>query len=108
MLWPLAVPFVLALITTALVTPVVAAQARRFGFVARPTQDRWHNLPTALMGGIAIFLGWVLAASTTLLFQSSVAMHRLNWSTVLGITAAAIIMFVAGVLDDVLHFRPAT
>ena len=37
-----------------LLTPICRATAHRFGFVARPKEDRWHKRPTALFGGVAI------------------------------------------------------
>ena len=44
-----AASFCLALI----LTPLVRALARRFGFVAVPKTDRWHKKPTAMLGGAA-------------------------------------------------------
>ena len=58
---PLAVTFVLALVM-ALVCERVAP---RFGLVVRPSEDRWHQRPVPLLGGVAIaigvlpVLGWV-------------------------------------------------
>ena len=42
-----AASFVLAL----LLTPLVRAFARRYGFVAAPKSDRWHKKPSAMLGG---------------------------------------------------------
>jgi UDP-GlcNAc:undecaprenyl-phosphate GlcNAc-1-phosphate transferase len=41
-------------------TPVVKVLARRWGFIARPKTDRWHKKPTAMMGGVAIWLAVML------------------------------------------------
>ncbi|MBW3598718.1 MAG: hypothetical protein KY475_15770, partial [Planctomycetes bacterium] len=43
-------------------TPVVRASARACGAIAKPKADRWHKKPTALLGGIAIFVAVVLVA----------------------------------------------
>ena len=40
-------------------TFIVRAAAYRHGFVAPPRKDRWHQKPTALMGGIAIYTAFV-------------------------------------------------
>jgi len=48
--------FLLALAVTAILTPLVRILARRVGLVAPPRPDRWHRKPTALLGGIAIWL----------------------------------------------------
>src|SRR5437762_11745983 len=46
-------------------TPVVRAAARRRGVMARPRSDRWHTKPTAMLGGVAIF---VAVVATLLVF----------------------------------------
>jgi len=48
--------FVVALGISAALTPLVARWARAHRMVALPRQDRWHNQPTALLGGIAIYI----------------------------------------------------
>ncbi len=45
--------------TSALLTPLVMKVAMSTGQVALPRNDRWHTRPTALLGGIAIFLAFV-------------------------------------------------
>ena len=61
---PPAVSFALAL----MLTPVVRALARRWGFVAKPKTDRWHKNPTAMMGGVAI---WLAVGGTYLFFGAA-------------------------------------
>jgi UDP-GlcNAc:undecaprenyl-phosphate/decaprenyl-phosphate GlcNAc-1-phosphate transferase len=46
--------FLLALALAA----VLRRLARRYGFVAQPRADRWHLQPTALLGGVALALGF--------------------------------------------------
>ena len=53
---PPVVSFALALA----LTPVVRKLARRWGFVAKPKSDRWHKNPTAMMGGVAIWLSVIV------------------------------------------------
>ena len=50
----LATYFVTALAISLVLTPICRAAAHRLGFVAKPTDDRWHKRPTALFGGVAI------------------------------------------------------
>ena len=50
----LATYFLIALAISLVLTPICRAVAQRFGFVAKPTRDRWHTRPTALFGGVAI------------------------------------------------------
>src|SRR5258706_14391218 len=77
-------------------TPLVRALARRFGFVATPKQDRWHKKPTAMLGGLAIFIAVITAL---LVF---VPQTRASWA-VLG---ASTLLFAVGLVDDFLHIKP--
>src|SRR6185436_4219854 len=51
---------VVAIALAAALTPLVRSLARRWGFVAKPKTDRWHKRPTAMMGGVGIWLAVVL------------------------------------------------
>src|SRR5215212_87018 len=81
---------------TAVATPVVRATARRFGAVAEPKSDRWHQAPTAMMGGVAIYIAVVAA----LLLR--VRHSRELWVVIGGSTA----LFLLGLIDDFLRLKP--
>jgi UDP-GlcNAc:undecaprenyl-phosphate GlcNAc-1-phosphate transferase len=89
---PPAVSFALALA----LTPVVRALARRWGFVAKPKIDRWHKNPTAMMGGVGI---WLAVVGTYLVL---VPHTRQGWVVV----GAASFLFFVGLIDDWLHAKP--
>ena len=59
------VPVAVAFVACLLLTPLVRGLSRRYGAVAQPRRDRWHQTPTALLGGIAIF---VSVTATCLIF----------------------------------------
>src|ERR1044071_3158620 len=61
---PVVASFALALI----LTPVVRRLAHRWKFVAKPKTDRWHKKPTAMLGGVAIFLSVAIVIVVYLLF----------------------------------------
>ena len=86
------VPFCLALF----ITPLVRRFAIKNGFVAYPRPDRWHNKPTALLGGISIYLASVFAA----LFLG------LANKGVLPLFIGSTFLFIIGLLDDKFHFTP--
>ncbi|HVF48721.1 MAG TPA: hypothetical protein VNA19_01465 [Pyrinomonadaceae bacterium] len=77
-------------------TPLMRAAARRWKMVAEPKRDRWHSKPTAMLGGVAIFL-----AVTTgyLLFVP----HTVQTALVM---VASAFLFVVGLVDDLLHIKP--
>jgi UDP-GlcNAc:undecaprenyl-phosphate GlcNAc-1-phosphate transferase len=77
-------------------TPVVRALARRWGFVARPKIDRWHKNPTAMMGGVGIWLAVVVT-------YIALVPHTGQGWVVIG---AASFLFLVGLVDDLLHIKP--
>ena len=87
-----AVAFVLALI----LTPLVRAFARRTGMVAAPKIDRWHKKPTAMLGGVVIWLTVIIA------YFSFIPL------TVYGpvILLASTFLFLVGLVDDIIHIKP--
>lgn len=89
---PPAVSFVLCLG----LTPVVRRLARRWGFVAKPKIDRWHKNPTAMMGGVGIWMAVVLTYIT-------LVPHTGQGWVVIG---AASFLFLVGLVDDLLHIKP--
>ncbi len=77
-------------------TPLVRALARRFGMVAKPKTDRWHKKPTAMLGGLAI---WLSVTISYLLFLPHTAYG-------LRILLASTFLFAVGLVDDLLHIKP--
>ncbi len=91
-IWVAIISFALAIISTY----VVREAARRYGFVATPKADRWHKKPTAMMGGVAIFL------TTVLVYFLFVPYTRES----LVILGASSFLFLVGLLDDILNIKP--
>ena len=87
-----AVSFCLALILTAL----VRAYARGFGFIAVPKTDRWHKKPTAMLGGTAI---WLTVVICSLAFT-------IHTTYVKQILMASTFLFLVGLIDDLIHIKP--
>lgn len=85
------VPFVLSLA----LTPVVRAVARREGLIAAPRPDRWHKSPTALLGGVAIFI----SAALMFIFLP----HN---KTTFGLFVGGAFLFAVGLIDDLVHLMP--
>jgi UDP-GlcNAc:undecaprenyl-phosphate GlcNAc-1-phosphate transferase len=77
---------------------LVRKAAAQFGFVAAPRKDRWHQKPTPLGGGAAIYLTFVLGY---LVFTPTLA-------TAYPILAAGTLLFFTGIVDDVVHIKPHT
>lgn len=77
-------------------TFLIQKLAHRYGFVAKPKSDRWHKKTTAMMGGTAIFLTTVLVYVFALPYTKES----------LVIVAGSTILFLVGLIDDLLHIKP--
>jgi len=84
----------LALALGVVATFITRFVAQRVGFVAKPRAERWHSRPTALAGGIGIFVAF---AVPTLLIGGHFRLHLL---------AGAAAMFLLGLVDDIVHLKP--
>jgi UDP-GlcNAc:undecaprenyl-phosphate GlcNAc-1-phosphate transferase len=84
--------FVMALTTSLILTPVARRLAVPLGFIDRPGPRKVHLAPTPLLGGLAIYVGAVLA---TVVFNEGLA-----WGQIVGILGGGTLLFVVGMLDD--------
>lgn len=92
-------PFIVGAVSFALavgLTFLVRQIARHYGFVAKPKVDRWHKKPTAMMGGVAIF------AATLIMYLTFVPQTRES-AIIFG---ASSVLFLVGLLDDILNIKP--
>jgi UDP-GlcNAc:undecaprenyl-phosphate GlcNAc-1-phosphate transferase len=94
-LWPV-LAGVGALLGGVLLTPLVRRLARRREWIARPSVDRWHDEPVALLGGIAIFGAVVVALLGT------GGLSTYGWPVWLG----GGLIFGVGLADDLMDVRP--
>src|SRR5215510_2285963 len=90
------IPPVVSFALAVALTPVVRVLARRLGFIAKPKTDRWHKKPTAMMGGVAIWLAVILT------IVALVPHTPAAWV----IIGAASFLFLVGFVDDWLHIKP--
>lgn len=92
----LAASVVITAVLSLIFTFIVRSGAHRLGVVAAPRKDRWHQKPTALMGGIAIYASFLLGS---FLFAGSI-------SCFYPILIAGTILFLTGVVDDLIQLKP--
>lgn len=90
--------FFVALAVTLFSTPFVRRVAFWLGFVDLPAERKVHRLPMPLMGGVAIFMGAIVAI--LLAFGQDFAPQIIG-----AVTAGSLVAFV-GLLDDRLHLPP--
>jgi UDP-GlcNAc:undecaprenyl-phosphate GlcNAc-1-phosphate transferase len=90
-------PFLVAFVLAIALVPLCRVLAYRVGLVAHPREDRWHRTSIPMLGGIAIGLA-TFAASFITGIAAAVAVFL----------TSAVVIFVAGLVDDVLSLKPST
>ena len=85
-----------ALFLGLLLTPLVRKLAHQWGLVVQPRQDRWHNRPTALFGGVAIYLSFLIGCLAITPDFSGVRLILLGGT----------LLFLLGLVDDFHPLKP--
>ncbi|MFN2133957.1 MAG: MraY family glycosyltransferase [Anaerolineae bacterium] len=103
---PVIAVFCAAVLFALVGTPAARSLAFRLGLIAIPRSDRAHREPTAMMGGVAIYLG----ATVSLLVGGALAALLFGgWRGVdelAAILAGATLMGAVGLWDDRVRLRP--
>jgi UDP-GlcNAc:undecaprenyl-phosphate/decaprenyl-phosphate GlcNAc-1-phosphate transferase len=102
---------VLALGLSYLLTPTVKNLAFKFGFVDRPNKRKVHQKPIPRLGGVAIFLSFLIIVLLYFWFKRDLftfgPLSKLEpagpfWGMILG----GVILVIAGILDDIYNLNP--
>jgi UDP-GlcNAc:undecaprenyl-phosphate GlcNAc-1-phosphate transferase len=80
------------------ITPLIIKLSHRYGFIAEPREDRWHKNPTALLGGIGIFVSFIIS------FLIFIPLNKLT----LGFLICSTAIFSLGLYDDLVELKPYT
>jgi UDP-GlcNAc:undecaprenyl-phosphate GlcNAc-1-phosphate transferase len=91
------VPFAIALVAAAILTPLVRSFAAHRRILSYPQQDRWHRQPVALLGGVAMAGASVLGIAATAELRPLVPL-----------LVCSGLMFALGVVDDLQRLKPVT
>ncbi len=89
--------FGVALGASLVLTFAVRALARRLNLVAKPRADRWHRKPTALFGGVGVFLAFLISYLAR-------RPADVRGDALLVVCAGA--MFLLGLIDDFVQLKP--
>lgn len=95
--------FIIALVITFLLVPVVRRKAIDAGYYDAPGERKIHKYPIPRLGGIAMWLGFMIAlGASSLMLKWN---HEFNTSLP-GILAGGTIIFMLGLLDDLFTLSP--
>ncbi len=90
----------IAAVVTFATTPIVGKAARRMGWVAEPDDRRVHTVATPDVGGIAMFIGFIVAFAASRLMDVFDPLYA-NFSEPRGVLVAATAIFLVGFIDDI-------
>ncbi len=90
----------IAALVTFVSTPFVVKLATRMNWVVEPDERRVHKVPTPDVGGIAMFMGFVVALAIAWKMGRFSPVFNNN-SEPLGVLLAAVVIFATGLVDDI-------
>ncbi|MGH9728747.1 MAG: glycosyltransferase family 4 protein [Candidatus Acidiferrales bacterium] len=91
-MWTIWIAFIVALLASLSLTVPVRRFALHIGMVDKPSSRKVHVTPIPLLGGVAIYVSFVLAMVVT--------MHNNTRAEILAILAGATLLAITGILDD--------
>lgn len=74
--------------------------------VAKPKSDRWHKKPTAMLGGVAIWLSVVISYLAFVRPNVPQAVDHFPGSFLDVVIGASTFLFLVGLADDIFHTKP--
>jgi UDP-GlcNAc:undecaprenyl-phosphate GlcNAc-1-phosphate transferase len=101
--------FYASFLVTLILTPIMRALAHQHGVVDDPDGKRKvHTQPIAYLGGVSIFLGWLVGVSISVLLRPHNADQLLlnNVQIPPGVLAGAAVVVLFGLMDDVYSLSP--
>lgn len=98
--------FLIAMILTILLTPMVRSFAPEIGAMDKPSLRKVHQSNIPRIGGIAIYLSFLVAVLFGLLFLGGIRGSVINPRPILGILIGGSIVMLTGFLDDIYRLKP--
>jgi UDP-GlcNAc:undecaprenyl-phosphate GlcNAc-1-phosphate transferase len=101
---PYLVIFCAALVAALILTPLVKRLALRFGIMSAPGGRRKHAGPIPMLGGLAVFGGWVIGV--ILIYWLLPPLEQGDELRLRGVVIGSLVMVVGGLLDDWRELKP--
>ncbi len=94
--------FGMSLVLVYALTPFIQKFAININFVDQPNARKVHKKATPLLGGAAVFTGFLVMV----IFESIINYHVVLDRNLVGFLAGALIIFLIGVIDDKMGMKP--
>jgi UDP-GlcNAc:undecaprenyl-phosphate GlcNAc-1-phosphate transferase len=92
--------FAISFGTGLFLVPGIRQISLRFQRVATPREDRWHRKPTPKLGGVAIYLSFLIGLLSTVALTNR--WSEIRWELI----AASSLVFLLGLYDDLKEITP--
>ncbi|MCJ7508658.1 MAG: sugar transferase [candidate division Zixibacteria bacterium] len=90
-----AIVILISFLAATLITPLVIKAARRYNFLDIPAGLKVHREPTPLLGGLTVFVSFIIA------FIAGLYKWSMSWNGgILGLIVGASIIVLLGLIDD--------
>ncbi|MCA9841285.1 MAG: undecaprenyl/decaprenyl-phosphate alpha-N-acetylglucosaminyl 1-phosphate transferase [Cyanobacteria bacterium HKST-UBA03] len=100
--WVIAGGFMLALVASGILTPIIRSWAIDAGLYDIPNDRKIHKYPIPRLGGVAIWGGFLAA----LALMSLAFRNQLGDATIIGTILGGTIIFFVGLIDDIYNLSP--
>jgi UDP-GlcNAc:undecaprenyl-phosphate GlcNAc-1-phosphate transferase len=103
MLWYFVLVFLVAFLTSLVLTPLTIRLARHMNWLDVPAPRRLHQVPTPRIGGLALAAAIVAALAVTIPFPRTDENELMR---IAGLALGIVIVAVVGLIDDVRELKP--
>jgi UDP-GlcNAc:undecaprenyl-phosphate/decaprenyl-phosphate GlcNAc-1-phosphate transferase len=106
--FPSLAAFLVAVVVVLWSTPRIKRLALRRGFVDKPNSRKVHQAPMVRLGGVAMFLGFILALIVAFSLGGFQGLPWEKQAEIYGVILGASAYFAVGLLDDILNLSPSS
>jgi len=100
--------FVLPAVITLMLTPLVMRVAIAVGAIDKPNARKAHTVPTPRMGGVAVFMSFVLSLGLLIVFDSHLTFPAwLGGTKGILLGGSVVLVLILGVWDDLHELKAA-
>lgn len=103
MVWYFVLVFLVAFLTSLILTPLTIRLARRMNWLDMPAPRRLHQVPTPRIGGIPLGVAIVAALAITIPFPRTDENELMR---IMGLALGIVIVAIVGLIDDVRELKP--